>query len=102
MCRSGSAVIVLDDLTRLVETIVVGDQLHVSHQLLHTLTTHLTATPPPGAKLLIIGTMTVPSETSLDLPSSLGFPDLFNQREYVSLMQTKDIVTFINARNIHK
>ena len=94
--------IVLDDLPRLVEMIMVGDQVHVSHQLLHTLTTHLTATPPPGAKLLIIGTVTLPSETSLELPQSLGFPDLFNQREYVSLMQIKDIKTFVKARNIHK
>ena len=94
--------IVLDDLKGLVEMVSLGDQLHVSHHLLHTLTAHLTAVTPPNTKLLIIGTMTLPSETSLDEPSALGLTDYFNQREYVALMEAKDIQTFILARNIHR
>jgi len=101
-CRSESAVVVLDGLKGLVEMVAVGDQVHMSHHLLHTLTTHLAPATPPNTKLFIIGTMTLPSEASLDEPSALGLPDYFNQREYVALMKTEDIQTFIAARNIHR
>ena len=40
--------VVLDDLHRLVEYVRVGSQITMSHEILHTVTTMLTAAVPPG------------------------------------------------------
>ena len=45
---SDFAMIVLDDIHRLVEYMKVGAQITVSHDLLHTITTLLTSTVPAG------------------------------------------------------
>ena len=46
--RSETAVVILDDLHRLVEFVTVGSQISVSHSILHAINTLLTATPPQG------------------------------------------------------
>lgn len=104
LCHNSSetAIIVLDDLARLVECVAVAQQLHVTHHLLHTLSTLLTSTPPHGTKLLVIGTITLSDDMSLEESLALGFPELFTKHEFVSLMDTEDIRTFISARNIRR
>lgn len=101
-CRSDSAVIVLDDLHRLVEFIQVGSQLQISHQLLHTVTTLLTTTPPANSKLLVVGTMTLPDASALEEPAALNLPDLFLQHQYVPLLDSQSVMSFIASRNIHR
>ena len=100
--RSESAIIVLDDLHRLVEFVQVGPQLQVSHQLLHTINTLLTTTPPVTSKLLVIGTMILPDADSLDEPAALNLPDLFLQHQFVPLLDAQGVMAFINSRNIHR
>lgn len=99
--RSDSAIIILDDLHRLVEYIQVGQQLQVSHSLLHTLFTLLTTTPPSNAKLMLVATMTCTENTLHDY-TSLGLPDLFAQHEMVPLLGPEEAKRFIAARNIRK
>ena len=50
VARSESAIVVLDDLHRLVEMVQVGTQITVSHSLLHAVNTLLTTTPPAGGQ----------------------------------------------------
>ena len=100
--RSESAIIVLDDLHRLVEFVQVGPQLQISHQLLHTINTLLTTTPPVASKLLVVSTMTLPDADALDEPAALNLPDLFLQHQFVPLLDAQGVMTFINSRNIHR
>ena len=100
--RSESAIIVLDDLHRLVEFIQVGPQLQISHQLLHTINTLLTTTPPPGTKLLVVGTMTLPDAAALVEPAALNLPELFIQHQFVPLLDAQSVTTFIASRHIHR
>ena len=100
--RAETAVIILDDLQRLVEYVQVGQHLQVSHTLLHTLLTLLTATPPSGTRLLLVGTMTVPEEVSLGEPASLGLPELFGHHQLVPLLGAEEVKVFVAARNIRR
>ena len=81
------------DLHRLVEYVQVGNQIQVSHSLLHTL---FTTTHPSSTKLMVIGTMTTVDEVALDDPSTLGLPKLFTQHQLVPLLGPDE------ARNIHR
>lgn len=94
--------IILDDLHRLVEYIQVGHQIQVSHSLLHTLFTLLTTTPPSGAKLMVVSTMTLAEQGQLEEPLSLGLPELFTQHMFVPLLGPEEAKVFIAARNIHR
>ena len=100
--RSDSAIIVLDDLHRLVEFIQVGSQLQISHQLLHSINTLLTTTPPPNSKLLVVGTMTLTDTDALEEPAALNLPELFIQHQFVPLLDAQGVMTFIASRNIHR
>lgn len=100
--RSESAIVVLDDLHRLVEMVQVGTQITVSHGLLHAVNTLLTTTPPAGSKVLVVGTMTAEDEAALEEPSSLGLPELFVRRHLLPLLDTRGALAFLTARNIHK
>ena len=101
--RSESAIIVLDDLHRLVEFTQVGSLIQISHHVLHTLTTLLTLTPPSTSKLLVIGTMTVPEGVaSLEEPFALNLPELFTQHFNVPLLDSESVLGFISARNIYR
>ena len=84
------------------EFVQVGPQLQVSHQLLHTINTLLTTTPPVTSKLLVIGTMILPDADSLDEPAALNLPDLFLQHQFVPLLDAQGVMAFINSRNIHR
>lgn len=100
--RSESAIIILDDLHRLVEYVQVGQHLQVSHGLLHALFTLLTTTPPSSAKLMLVATITCSDEASLQDPTSLGLPDLFAQHQFVPLLGPDEARLFIAARNIKR
>ena len=92
----------LDDLHRLVEFIQVGSQLQISHPLLHTINTLLSTTPPPTSKVLVVGTMTLPDAAALDEPAALNLPELFLRHQFVPLLDSHSVMTFIASRNIHR
>ncbi len=98
--RSETAIIILDDLHRLVEFVQIGQHIQTSHSLLHTLYTLLTTTPPAGTKLMIIATMTTTNQLGLEDPASLGLPQLFAQHQYVPLLGPDEARLFIAAKNI--
>lgn len=96
----------------------MASQISVSHVLMHTITTLLTATPPtgtsspslalihtnsiPGAKILVLGTMTLGDDNSLDDHSALNLPSLFMAHLKVPLLDVKGISAFLTAKNIHR
>lgn len=84
------------------EYVQVGQHIQVSHSLLHTLLTLLTATPPSSSKLLIVGTMSVLDEVSLQEPVALGLPELFAQQQLVPLLGPEEARLFIAAKNIRR
>ncbi len=100
--RSELAVIILDDLHRLIEFVPIGNQFQASHHLLHTLTTLLATPPPAGAKILVIGTMTLSERGALDEPLTFNLPELFSQHQFVPLLDSESALSFITAKNIHK
>lgn len=100
--RSDSAVIILDDLHRLIEFVPIGTQVQASHHLLHTLTTLLSTPPPAKAKVLVIGTMTLSEQSALEEPLTFNLPELFSQHQFVPLLDTDSALSFIAARNIHR
>ncbi len=100
--RSDSAVIILDDLHRLIEFVPIGNQLQASHHLLHTLTTLLATPLPAGAKVLVIGTMTLSERGALEEPLTFNLPELFNQHQFVPLLDSDSALYFIAAKNIHR
>lgn len=101
--KSETAVVILDDLHRLVEFVTVGSQISVSHSILHAINTLLTATPPQGSKVLVIGTMTADDAQSLeDTPASLGLPQLFLRQFHVPLLDPPSVLALLSARNIHR
>lgn len=100
--RSDSAIIILDDLHRLVEFVQVGQHIQTSHSLLHTLFTLLTTTPTAGTKLMIIATMTATDQAALEDTASLGLPQLFAQHQYVPLLGPEEARIFITARNVKR
>ena len=100
--RSDSAVIILDNLHRLIEFVPIGTQYQASHSLLHTLTTLLSTPPPASAKVLVIGTMTLNEEDELDEPLTFNLPELFSQHQFVPLLGAQSALSFVGAKNVHR
>ena len=51
---------------------------------------------------MVIATMTATDEVALGDPASLGFPQLFEQHQYVPLLGPEEASLFIAARNINR
>ena len=56
----------------------------------------------PGARVLVVGTLTVEEGQSLEDPEFLGLPQLFLQHQYIPLLDTSSTLTFLDAKNIHR
>lgn len=52
--------------------------------------------------MLVVGTMIAEDSMALEEHSGLGLPELFMRHHYVPLLNTKSVLTFLGARNMHR
>ena len=83
--KSPASIIILDDIERAMEFVTVGGQVRFSNVVLQTLLVLVKDLPPPGRKLLVIGTTT--ERASLD---EMGLSTTFNLALEVPVLVIQD------------
>mmetsp|Transcript_11657 Transcript_11657/g.20672 ORF Transcript_11657/g.20672 Transcript_11657/m.20672 type:complete len:723 (-) Transcript_11657:92-2260(-) len=91
--RSPLSVIILDDIERLLEYVAIGPRF--SNTVLQTLLVLVKRQPPPGKKLLVVGT------TSMgEVMESMGMSEVFNVSLHVPTLSTKEVVSVLRSLDV--
>lgn len=91
--RSSLSVIIIDDIERLLEYVAIGPRF--SNTVLQTLLVLIKKQPPPGKKLLILGT-----SSQGEVLESMGFPDVFNVTLHVPALREDEIIKVMRQLDI--
>ena len=89
--KSPSALLVLDDMERLLEYVHIGPRF--SNHVLQSLLVLLKKPPPKGKKLIVIGTTSLPT-----VATALGLEDAFTVHHRVPPLEVDDVRTVIRQR----
>ena len=93
--KSPAALIILDDIERIMEYVAVGPRF--SNQVLQTLLVLVKALPPPGHRLMVIGTTSIPDmleamEVTRAFDLSLVVPALETDDQYRAVLGSGDLL----------
>ncbi|KAG2487773.1 hypothetical protein HYH03_013618 [Edaphochlamys debaryana] len=88
--KSPLSVVILDDIERLLEYVAIGPRF--SNTILQALLVLVKRQPPPGHKLLIIGTTSMS-----DVMESMGLNEVFNVSLHVPSLRVDEIVKVLRA-----
>ncbi|KAL6751966.1 N-ethylmaleimide sensitive fusion protein [Haematococcus lacustris] len=91
--RSPLSIIILDDIERLLEYVAIGPRF--SNAVLQTLLVFIKRQPPPGHKLLILGT-----SSNGDVMESMGINEVFNVSLHVPSLRVDEIVRVVRSLDV--
>ena len=94
--KSPAALVILDDVERIMEYVAVGPRF--SNQVLQTLLVLVKAAPPPGHRLMVIGTTSIPEmleamEVTHSFDLCLQVPALETAEQYRSVLSSGALLT---------
>uniref|UniRef100_A0A7S0RIV4 Vesicle-fusing ATPase n=1 Tax=Chlamydomonas leiostraca TaxID=1034604 RepID=A0A7S0RIV4_9CHLO len=91
--RSPLSVIILDDIERLLEYVAIGPRF--SNVVLQTLLVMIKRMPPPGKKLLVIGT-----SSAGEVIESMGLSEVFNVSLHVPSLRVDEVVRVVRSLDV--